>query len=80
MPDVTVNIPQTFLDLYNLRRASYNAYATPRGLRPMPLANRATLERFARDYMKGLILNESDRLDPGDGSISDADRAAMAGV
>lgn len=80
MAQVTITIPNTFITLYNTRRTTYNAFAIPLGIRPMPPATQTVLERFVLDYMKGIILNESDRLDPGDGSISDADRAAMAGV
>lgn len=80
MPLITVDIPQSLLDLYNTRRATWNAAHAAAGQRPMPPATRATLERLVRDYMKGWIRAEGWRLDPGDGSISDADEAAIVGL
>lgn len=80
MAQVTIDIPDTFIALYNARRATYNAYADANGLRRMPPATKATVERFIRDYIKGLLRNESYRSDPGDGSQIEADEEAMRGV
>jgi len=80
MPNVTINIPDDFLQLYNQRRFTWNAYADANGLRRMPPATVATVERFIRDYMKGLIRNESYRLDDGNGATIDADELTMRAV
>ena len=79
---ITIDIPDTFVQLYNQRRTTYNAYAQANGLRLMPPATKATAERFIRDLMKGYIRNESYRLDavgPDDGTIIAADDLAMQG-
>lgn len=83
MANVTITVPDAFIALYNQRRATWNIYATATGNRQMPPATAATLQRFMRDYMKGLIRNESARLDAAgadDGTIINADDAAVAGV
>jgi hypothetical protein len=73
--DVTVTIPDDLLNKYAERRETYNPYALARGLPPMPAPTRAELERFIRRRMAQLLLQESARLDPGDGSVYDADAA-----
>lgn len=80
MVTINVDIPDVFVTLYNTRRTTYNVYADANGVRRMPPATRATVERFIRDYMKGLIRNESYRLDPGDNSIIEADEIVMTPV
>lgn len=80
MAQIIIDIPDTFVQLYQARRQTYNPYADANGLRRMPPATKATVERFIRDFMKGLIRNESYRSDPGDGSQIEADEGAMTGV
>jgi len=71
--DITVTVPDQLVQRYNARRETWNPYAVARGLAPMPPATRAALERFIRQHLAALLLQESMRIDPGDGSIYDAD-------
>lgn len=83
MANVTITVPDAFITLYNQRRTTWNAYAVPRGLQPLPALSAAAAERFIRDYLKGLMLRESARLDAAganDGTAYDADVAAIASV
>jgi len=76
--DVTVTIPDQLVARYRERAETWNAYALGHGLAPMPQPTRAELERFIRRQLARLLLQESARLDPGDGSVYDADAALEA--
>lgn len=80
MADVTITIPDDLVALYIERAATHNADAARSGAPRWPPPTRAALERVARDYLKNLIRDESLRLDPGDGSLYDADEAATRGA
>jgi hypothetical protein len=84
MANITINLPDAFVDEYKNMKATWDARAfTDCSLRPLPPPTVATAQRFIRDLMKGYMRNEvylRDAEGPNDGSLIAAFEAAVAGV
>lgn len=76
MANITINVPDSFVTLWNTRRTTWNA--RPEGaLRPMPPATATQARLLMVNYMKASILREA--LRQSDAQY-EADQAAVASV
>ena len=77
MASITITIPDNLVAAYQTRKAAHDAIYRST---PMALMNQAAAQRFIRDYYHGQYRMAGWRLDPGDGSVVDADDVFLGGV
>ena len=80
MANIIIDIPDELIDLYKTRKTTYDAYSLPLGLSPLPPVTKTMIQRWVRDYIKGLLRRESWRLDDGVNNIAEQDETSIGGI
>ena len=77
MATFTIDIPDALLLLYRTRKTTWDEYALPVGEVGLPVLTRSLLQKWVRDYIRGLIHRESWRLDAVIDGTAEADDSLM---
>jgi len=80
MANIIIDIPDRLITLYQTRKTTYDAYALPLGLTGLPPVTKTVIQRWVRDYIKGLLRRESWRLDDGVNNIAEQDETLIGGI